>query len=555
MRERPMAPLAAALRALGARVEGGGCPLAISGPATGGEIDLAADVSSQFASALLAVAPLLEEGLVLRLIGVPVSAPFIDLTIARMRERGVEAKRSAAEIAVLPGGYRARDVTVEGDATAASYFLAAAAITGGDVRVENVDATSAQGDLGVVEHLRAMGCAVETRDALVLRGPDRLAPLEADLSDISDTFPTLAVCCAFAGGESTLRGLAHTRVQESDRIHAVVTELRRLGGDVDELRDGVRIRPRPLRGAVVRTYRDHRIAMAFALVGLRVEDVAVADPECVAKTFPDYFTLLSSLARSSCAPSAPNRSSSASGAGVAASRVVSRNPGPASSPSPSGDSADADHASAAATASGARTSHVISASCRSTLSTIGRAPALRASSPTARIASASLRDVGTIAQARPRKSAPSAASIPRPVDPARGWPPTTRARRGARSAMRSRARLDEATSVSTAAGAARAASATARGSVPGGTASTTISAPRAAAPRSSATSMPRTLAARRTPASASKPRAPVASARDPPMSPRPTTATRIRRPVAAGGASAPRRRRRRGGGARGGGRF
>ena len=299
MRERPMAPLAAALRALGARVEGDALPLAISGPATGGEIDLAADVSSQFASALLAVAPLLEEGLVLRLIGVPVSAPFIDLTIARMRERGVEAKRSAAEIAVLPGGYRARDVTVEGDATAASYFLAAAAITGGEVRVENVDATSAQGDLGVVEHLRAMGCAVETRDALVLRGPDRLAPLEADLSDISDTFPTLAVCCAFAGGESTLRGLAHTRVQESDRIHAVVTELRRLGGDVDELRDGVRIRPRPLRGAVVRTYRDHRIAMAFALVGLRVEDVAVADPECVAKTFPDYFTLLSSLARSS----------------------------------------------------------------------------------------------------------------------------------------------------------------------------------------------------------------------------------------------------------------
>ena len=299
MRERPMAPLAAALRALGARVEGDALPLAISGPATGGEIDLAADVSSQFASALLAVAPLLEEGLVLRLIGVPVSAPFIDLTIARMRERGVEAKRSAAEIAVLPGGYRARDVTVEGDATAASYFLAAAAITGGEVRVENVDATSAQGDLGVVEHLRAMGCAVETRDALVLRGPDRLAPLEADLSDISDTFPTLAVCCAFAGGESTLRGLAHTRVQESDRIHAVVTELRRLGGDIDELRDGVRIRPRPLRGAVVRTYRDHRIAMAFALVGLRVEDVAVADPECVAKTFPDYFTLLSSLARSS----------------------------------------------------------------------------------------------------------------------------------------------------------------------------------------------------------------------------------------------------------------
>jgi 3-phosphoshikimate 1-carboxyvinyltransferase len=299
MRERPMAPLARALRALGASVEGDGLPLTISGPASGGEIDLAADVSSQFASALLAVAPLFEEGLVLRLIGVPVSAPFIDLTIARMLERGVEAKRSAAEIAVLPGTYRSRDVTVEGDATAASYFLAAGAITAGEVRVENVDATTAQGDLGVVEHLRAMGGEVETDGALALRGPDVLAPLEADLSDISDTFPTLAVCCAFAAGESELRGLAHTRVQESDRIHAVASELQRLGAEVDELADGIRIRPRPLRGATIHTYRDHRIAMAFALAGLRVDGVAIADPDCVAKTFPDYFSLLSSLTRSS----------------------------------------------------------------------------------------------------------------------------------------------------------------------------------------------------------------------------------------------------------------
>ncbi|OLC57809.1 MAG: 3-phosphoshikimate 1-carboxyvinyltransferase [Chloroflexi bacterium 13_1_40CM_4_68_4] len=299
MRERPMAPLARALRALGASVDGDALPLTISGPAGGGEIDLAVDVSSQFASALLVAAPLFEEGLVLRLIGVAVSAPFIDLTIARMRERGIEAKRSAAEIAVVPGTYHARDLEIEGDATAASYFLAAAAITGGEVRVENVDATTEQGDLGVVEHLRAMGCEIDTRGAVTVRGPERLAALDADLSDISDTFPTLAVCCAFADGESRLTGLAHTRVQESDRIHVVATELRRLGADVDEVPDGVRIRPRPLHGAVVRTHRDHRIAMAFALAGLRIEGVAIADPNCVGKTFPDYFALLSSLARSS----------------------------------------------------------------------------------------------------------------------------------------------------------------------------------------------------------------------------------------------------------------
>ena len=299
MRERPMAPLARALRALGARVDGDALPLTISGPASGGEIDLAVDVSSQFASALLVAAPLFEEGLVLRLIGVPVSAPFIDLTIARMRERGVEAKRSAAEIAVVPGQYRARDVTVEGDATAASYFLAGAAITGGEVRVENVDATSQQGDLAVVDHLRAMGCEIGTRPALWLRGPERLRAIDAELANISDTFPTLAVCCAFADGESRLGGLAHTRVQESDRIHAVATELRRLGAEVEETPDGVRVRPRPLHGAVVQTYGDHRIAMAFALVGLRVDGIAIADPDCVAKTFPDYFAALSSFARSS----------------------------------------------------------------------------------------------------------------------------------------------------------------------------------------------------------------------------------------------------------------
>jgi 3-phosphoshikimate 1-carboxyvinyltransferase len=299
LRARPMAPLAGALRALGARVKGDALPLRIEGRAVGGEIDLPVDISSQFASALLLIGPLLQEGLVLRLIGTPVSAPFVDLTIARMRERGVEAKRSGAEIAVLPGGYRSRDAIVEGDATAASYFFAAAAITAGSVTVANVTAASEQGDIRVLEHLRAMGCRVDTNGAVRVAGPPALAPLDADLADISDTFPTLAVCCAFAAGESRLRGLAHTRVQESDRIRAVASELRRLGAQVEEFADGVRIVPRPLRGALIETHGDHRIAMAFALVGLRVEGVAVSNAGCVGKTFPDYFAVLADLARSS----------------------------------------------------------------------------------------------------------------------------------------------------------------------------------------------------------------------------------------------------------------
>lgn len=299
LRERPIAPLVRALRSLGARVAGEALPLAIEGPASGGEIDLPVDVSSQFASALLIVAPLLEEGLVLRLIGAPVSAPFIDLTITRMRERGVEAKRSGAEIAVLPGSYAPRDVDIEGDATAASYFFAAAAITGGAVGVRNVTTASEQGDIRVLEHLQAMGCRIESDGGVRVRGPERLLPLDADLTEISDTFPTLAVCCAFADGDSRLVGLAHTRVQESDRIRAVATELARLGAEVTELSDGVRIRPRPLRSALIETHGDHRIAMAFSLAGLRVEGIGIADPECVAKTFPDYFAVLSSLAASS----------------------------------------------------------------------------------------------------------------------------------------------------------------------------------------------------------------------------------------------------------------
>ncbi len=302
MRERPIAPLAAALRALGARVDGDALPVTIEGPASGGEIALHVDVSSQFASALLLVGPLLEEGLVLRLIGTPVSAPFVDLTLAAMRRRGVEAKRSAAELAVVPGDYAARDVVIEGDATAASYFFAAAAIAGGSVAVENVPRDSEQGDVRLLDHLAAMGCNVVGDGA-----GTRVEPLhalrglgEVDLADIADTFPTLAVCCAFAEGESVLRGVAHTRQHESDRVRAVTTELARLGADVEELPDGVRIRGgKPLRGAAIETYGDHRIAMAFALAGLRVPGIRVTDPDCVTKTFPAYFDSLASLIASS----------------------------------------------------------------------------------------------------------------------------------------------------------------------------------------------------------------------------------------------------------------
>ncbi len=300
MRARPMASLARALRALGAEVDGDALPLTIRGPLRGGAVEISGHESSQFASALLLAAPRSREGIELRVAGRVVSAPFIELTVRALADRGVKVERIPPNgFRVAPRRVKARRVVVPGDATAASYPAAAAAILGGCVTVENVDANrhrGAQGDARFFEVLAAMGCAVSARfGGVTVRRSGSLYGVREDLADISDTFPTLAVVAACAGGRSELLGVGHTRRQESDRVAAVAAGLRALGAHVEEYADGLAVEPAPMHGGTVDAAGDHRIAMAFSVLGLLVPGVVVEGADAVAKTFPGFYDMLRGL--------------------------------------------------------------------------------------------------------------------------------------------------------------------------------------------------------------------------------------------------------------------
>jgi 3-phosphoshikimate 1-carboxyvinyltransferase len=232
-------------------------------------------------------------------VGDLVSKPFIDLTAASMRAFGSEMHRDPdfTHFEVAGGQqYGSRDYTVEPDASNASYFFALAALTRGTVRVDHLDRSSAQGDLAFLDALRAMGCTVHDDDGFVeVTGPSRLHALTVDANAFSDTALTLCAIAPFADGPTEIRNIEHTRHQECDRIAAATSELRRLGQEVEEYPDGLRITPAPIHPAVIETYNDHRVAMAFALVGLLQPGMAIANPACTAKTFPEYWDYLDTL--------------------------------------------------------------------------------------------------------------------------------------------------------------------------------------------------------------------------------------------------------------------
>ena len=294
MRERPMADLVRALRRLGADVSAEQLPFTIEAHGlTGGLVTVAADTSSQFASGLLLAGPAMRRGLELSLATSPVSRPYLDLTVDVMHAFGADVE---GEFHVAPTGYRATTFSIEPDASAASYFFAAAAICGGRVEVRGLGRRSRQGDLHFVDLLARMGMHVEmTDDTTTVVGAAPLHGIEADMSDVSDTAATLAVVAAFASSPTRVTGIGFIRAKESDRVGGVVRELQRLGVEAVEEPDGFLVRPGPIHPTRVRTYDDHRMAMSFALVGLRVPGVEIADPGCVAKTFPDYFTVLAGL--------------------------------------------------------------------------------------------------------------------------------------------------------------------------------------------------------------------------------------------------------------------
>ncbi len=316
MRQRPIGDLVVALQGLGAKVERRSKQLAVSSqqselhslcpPLTisakglvGGKTAIRGDVSSQYLSAILMVAPYAQGPVEIIVEGPLHSKPYIDLTLSVMADFGVEVFRDGYEhFSIQPQKYQTPcNYVIESDASAASYFFAAPVICGGWVEVKNISKNSRQGDIRFLELLEKMGCIViEMDDAIRVNAPDILRGIEVDMRDISDTFMTLAAIAPFANSPTTIRGIASSRVKETDRIFATATELRRLGVTVDEYPDGLTIYPcEHLQPAQIHTYDDHRIAMSFALIGLRVPGIEILDPGCVAKTFPNYFEVLGEL--------------------------------------------------------------------------------------------------------------------------------------------------------------------------------------------------------------------------------------------------------------------
>jgi 3-phosphoshikimate 1-carboxyvinyltransferase len=301
MRVRPIEDLLAALRQLGVRAEseaGNGCPpVVVEGRGLGGgTVRIRGDVSSQFLSGLLMATAAATSDVAIHLDGPLVSVPYVAMTVAMMRNWGLQLEAGEGRF-LVPGNQHTilSSCSIEPDASAASYFWAAAAVSGGEVTVPGLTTGSLQGDMRFLDLLEQMGCRVRRNaDGTTVQGGP-LIGIDADMNDISDTVMTLGVVACFAEGPTTIRNVAHVRHKETDRLAALATELRRLGAEVKEREGGLTIVPRRLQGEVVATYNDHRMAMSLALVGLRVPGVVLSGPACVAKTYPGFFDDLERL--------------------------------------------------------------------------------------------------------------------------------------------------------------------------------------------------------------------------------------------------------------------
>ncbi len=302
MRERPIEDLLSALRQLGVNAFselGNGCPPVVirARGGFGGEAEVSGEISSQFLSGLLMAMPCSSFPVLLRVRGALVSQPYVEMTLAVMETFGVCLEREDLRWFRSPGNqrYEAQEIWVEPDASAASYFFGAAAVTGGTVTVEGIGRRSLQGDVAFCNVLEKMGCRVEWRDDSITVSGGPLRGIDVSMGAISDTVPTLAVVALFASGPTTIREVPHIRHKETDRIAALAAELRKMGAEVREFPDGLWICPGDLRGAEIDTYDDHRMAMSFALAGLRVPGVMIRDPACTAKTYPEFFEDLAAL--------------------------------------------------------------------------------------------------------------------------------------------------------------------------------------------------------------------------------------------------------------------
>lgn len=305
MRQRPIRPLVDALRDLGAQIgyeqQEGYPPLTVAAKGLyGGQVTMRAGQSSQFVSAVLMVAPYARNDVLLRLDGEIVSEPYIRMTLKMMEDFGVSALAEGGRY-IIPAvqSYTARDYRIEPDASTASYFFAAAALTAGRMTVEGLGRRSVQGDIGFVRVLEQMGCTVEQDDErTTVVGPaiGSLRGVDVDLNAMPDMAQTLAVTSLFADGATNIRNVANLRIKETDRIAAVAHEAEKFGAAVEVREDGFCITPpKTPMAASVDTYDDHRMAMSFALAGLRVDGVVIKDAECVSKTFPEFFDVFGAM--------------------------------------------------------------------------------------------------------------------------------------------------------------------------------------------------------------------------------------------------------------------
>ncbi len=300
MAQRPIMPLITALSGWGVDIrsdKGTGCPpLTIDARGLrGGHTVLPAGKSSQYLSSLLLVAPYAFQPAELEVQGEILSQPYVRMTLAVMASFGIQVQATSAlnYFHIPQGCYQGRSYSIEGDASSASYFWAAAAITSGRVTVVNVPVSSLQGDAALLSCLEQMGCTVtHDNNGIAVSGGGKLRGIDVDMGDMPDVAPTLAVVAAFAEGTTVIRNVEHLRIKECDRLAAVVTELRKLGAIIDEERDRMIIHGRGgdnLHGATISTYDDHRMAMSFAVAGLRIAGVSIEGEDCVGKSFPDFW--------------------------------------------------------------------------------------------------------------------------------------------------------------------------------------------------------------------------------------------------------------------------
>ena len=307
MRQRPVGPVVEALSVLGVKcnflIRHGYPPVEITsnGLGNGGTVEIRVDArkSSQFLSSLLIASPCAKGTVRLSWLEPIASYPYVEMTLRMMREREIQFRWLGDSEIEIPGGqdYRGGRWTVEGDCSTASYFWAAAAITGGTIETEPIFEESYQGDAGLLEILERMGCRVERRGNIVaVSGSRRLRGVDVDMNSMPDMVPTLAVVAAFAEGDTIIRNVGHLRIKESDRLKAVSTELKKMGAHVEIRGDDLVIRGgEKLHGAEIDTYDDHRIAMAFAVAGLRVPGVVIRNPGVVSKSFPEFWEVFGSL--------------------------------------------------------------------------------------------------------------------------------------------------------------------------------------------------------------------------------------------------------------------